>query len=315
MASAIDLVLYGLARGVMLLLAALPLGAALALGRALGAFAYHGLRIRRRVVLGNLRYVLGGSKSERELRAIARAAYRELGMTVVEVLRYSVVDPARQASPIDLAALEPLVERQRRGAPVVVCSPHHGNFDLLGFAAGRAGLEVHAIMKPLKSARFNRLLVGARERFGLRMHMHGADSFQEMFELLFDGKMVALLPDQRPRKYGVVVDFLGRPAETFQGPAVLHLVTEAELVVAVAERLREDPRRHRVHLAFLPPHQPSGDRSADVLAATRRICDAMGEVILRSPEQYFWFHRRWGRAALDEDADRSARLIPGPGSL
>lgn len=289
-----DAVLYAISVLLVRLLAALPLGAALAVGRGLGAVAYHVLRIRRRTVLANLRHVLGDSVPETDIRRIARDAYAQFAMTLVEVLRGSVTEPGQVDVEVEIEHLDRLRALKAARTPVIFCFAHAGNVDAVGIAAGEAGLALHVIMKPLKSPRFNRLLVGARERHGLRPLMKGGDAFLELVDLLEEGAMVALLPDQNAKKHGVRVDFLGRPASTFKGPAVLHLLTGAALVVGVDERLAADPRRHKAHLVFLPPCEETGDRDTDIRAITQRMSDAMGELIRRNPSQYFWFHKRWG---------------------
>jgi KDO2-lipid IV(A) lauroyltransferase len=291
----LDFVLHAAVVALAGFLAVLPLEAALGFGRLIGLLAYHVLPIRRGVVLANLRHVFGGRLAGREIRAIAWAAYGEFGMTLVEVLRASVADPRRFVDHVEIEGVERLASAAAARTPVLVCSPHAGNFDLLGFAAAAQGLEVHALMRPLNSARFDDFIVRARERMGVKVLMAGSEeSFLDCIDLLEAGKLVAMLPDQNAR-HGVTVDFLGKPASTFKGPAVLALLTGAALVVAVDERLARDPRKHRARLTFLPPLAETGDRDADIRAITQAIADSMSAAILRNPAQYFWFHRRWGK--------------------
>ncbi|MFQ5655714.1 MAG: lysophospholipid acyltransferase family protein [Planctomycetota bacterium] len=291
----LDLIAYLFVIGLSRLLAALPLGAALALGRLLGSLGYHIIPIRRRVVLGNLRHVFGASRSDSEIRRIALEAYRELMMNLIEMLRASVADPRRYEPHAELEGLDRLRAAEEAGTPFIICSPHAGNFDLLAYTTAAGGVAPHVFMKPLKSPRFNRLLVGTRERLGLRLLLKGSGSLREMIGLIKRGESVGLLPDQNARSRGVTVDFLGRPASTFQGPAALHLLTNAQIVVALIERLAADPCRHHGRFIFLPPAPRSGDRKADVRRVTQQYCDVMSEAILRNPGQYFWFHRRWGK--------------------
>lgn len=309
-ADIVDSILHGTVVVLIRLLKALPLGTALALGRALGAFAYHVLRIRRRTVLLNLRHILGEGASAADLRRIARSAYGQFAMTLVEVLRCSVTEPGQLDIDVEIEGLDRLHACRAAKTPLIFCFAHAGNVDLVGFGAAAAGLTIHAVMKPLKSLRFNRLLVGSRERHGIRVLMKGADAFLELVEVLEGGGMVALLPDQNPRTHGVRVDFLGQPAATFKGPAVLHLLTGATLVVGIDERRADDPRRHVVHLTFLPPHEETGDRDADIRAVTQRMSDSMGELIRRNPAQYFWFHKRWGTRHARPPAPAAAPTSP-----
>ena len=51
------------------------------LGRWLGRFAFDVLRVRRDVVLANLRVVFGRERDEEEILSLARRSYGELGVT------------------------------------------------------------------------------------------------------------------------------------------------------------------------------------------------------------------------------------------
>jgi KDO2-lipid IV(A) lauroyltransferase len=277
-------------------LAALPLGTALAFGRGLGFLCFHVVRLRRGVVLGNLRYVFGATMTEAEIVAVAGRAYGEFAMTLVEVLRSSGSAAADLKANVEIAGgLAPFEALKAAGTPMIFCQPHAGNFDLAAYAFAALGFPTHTIMRPIKNRRLNDWIRKTRERHGIIVHFKARESLGDFTELLRAGGWAGLLPDQNAKARGVIVDFLGKPASTFRGPALLHLDTGAPIVVAVDERLAADPRKHRVSMTFLPPHRPTADRVADVQAVTQLLSDAMSVQIRRNPAQYFWFHRRFGK--------------------
>ena len=289
-----DFLGYSVVRGLGALFSVMPLSVALAAGRFIGSFWYHIVRVRRAVVIRNLRHVFP-EKSGREIHALARAFFRGFLMNVVENLRLANVTPEEFENRTTIEGFEQVLELQKAGSPLIICAAHAGNFDLLGFSAGARDLELTVVARPVKSQRFHRLIMGTRERFGVHMLIKGAAAFHELFDLIDEGKTVVLLPDQNARAHGVTVDFLGQPASTFQGPAVLHLVTGAPIAVIVDRRSTDDPRDHHACFRFLPPHESTGDRKRDIHAVTQQISDAISGEILENPAQYFWLHRRWGR--------------------
>lgn len=290
-----------------LFLASLPLGFALRLGRLFGDLGYYVIRFRRGVVLGNLRHVFGDRLEEAEIHALAREAYQEALMTLVELLRASRSTPENFEYHAEFENLEPLLEMQAGGQPAILCVPHAANFYLTGFVVGQRGLRFTTLVKRLNAPQYERVLDSARRRFGMEALSKQEASIRQLARLLKSGKWVAMLPDQNARKGGVVVDFLGRPAKTFRGPALLHFLTGAPIVIAVDTRCRKDPRQHHIRTIFIPPFERTEDRQADVVALTEIISDRMSEVILENPAQYLWFHRRWGR-----EASRTGTRV-GPG--
>jgi len=296
-----DILVYAAAVSFMRIASLLPVGAALAVGRLVGRALFSIVRIRRRVVLANLLHVMGDALSAEERTALARDCYRHFGMTAVEVARMSVLGlPAsglRYA--VEPAFAAALVDAHARREGMVVGVPHLGNFDLAAAASITLGIELQVVMKPAHSERMNRLIVASRAKSGMSLHFTTEHIFDRLKELVREGRIVAALPDQNARRRGVKVDFLGKPANLFKGPARLHLETGAPLFVGAAIRSREDPARHEVIGCKVETPPPSGDRERDIAAVTQAMADALSSLVRRAPEQYFWFHRLWGQAAID----------------
>lgn len=307
MLSLAETLAYFLVTGLLIpVTATLRLPTALALGRFLGRFCFRVLRLRRGVALSNLRFVLGETHSPEQLEAFALESYEQFGMTAIEALRNfrNVDDSAAlvEAPP----EFDQIVALHEKGQGLIACSPHYGSFERLAYASAARGLRVAAVMRALENERFDSLIVSCRAAAGVEVLQRGRVSPYALLERLEQGVFLGLLPDQNTR-HGVSVDFLGKPARTYRGPAVLHLRSGAPLVVCVIRRRSDDPTRHRVRVRLLPVYAPTGDRDADIRAVTQRICDAMSELILEAPGQYLWMHRRWGRTASGSGARRHRR--------
>ena len=217
------------------------------------------------------------------------------GMTFVEVLRASGSAPT-DLDLVTFDSLDVFEELKASKVPVVCVEPHLGNFDLAAYAFAKRGFPLHTPMKGLRNPRVQNLLVETRERHGLVVHITRKETYGDLLEVLRAGGWVGMLPDQRPRRgKGVEVDFLGRPARFYAGPAALLLETGARLVLGWEERQKDDPRRHHVYIHVFPPFTPTGDREADVKAIMQQVADKIGDAIRHAPGQYFWFHRLWGK--------------------
>ncbi|MHC4392052.1 MAG: lysophospholipid acyltransferase family protein, partial [Planctomycetota bacterium] len=191
--------------------------------------------------------------------------------------------------------VEPFRERRAAGQPLIILQSHFGNFDLVAYAFATQGFPLHTVMKKLRNKKLNELLVTTRQQHDITVHLKGKETFSTLREALQRGDWIGVLPDQRPRRgRGVEVQFLGKPARLFQGPALLHLETGAPIAYCFGTRQNE-PGRHHVTFEFLTPRTPTEDREADVRAVMQQIADAMERAIRRHPDHYFWFHRLWGK--------------------
>jgi KDO2-lipid IV(A) lauroyltransferase len=277
------------------LLARLPHGFVLACFRGLADCAV-ALGIRQRIVMQNLDLVYGGSLPLAEKRRIARSATRNLLMTLAEMARSS--HPRARDEVASMLVFEPAelmddFAADPRGTLFAVA--HSGNFDLCGLRfVTKYGRGVAVVMKPLGTPRFNEALIGARESYGFEViRTDEGDVVARSAERLRTGRHVCVLPDQFARRSGVVVDFLGVPASTHAGPGLAVLrAPGSRLCVAVDTRVDDGPR-HVCRIVEITDFTPTADADADVLALTRRIADAMGDVVHKYPESYLWHHRRW----------------------
>ncbi len=280
------LLLYGL----LLLARPLPRRFLLAVGRWLGWLTWHVFRYRRTVVLENLQHAFGNEMDARRLRKLALDFYRHLGMTLMEFL---VFPRLRRRDFLELVEVEgdrhlQAVVRQGRGALFV--TGHLGNWELLAARAAASGFKVTAAAKTQSNARVDRIQNDIRHRAGVGI-LRTDSGVRGMLKALRGGGILALVADQDAGREGCFVDFLGRPASFFKGPALLAYRTGVPLVTVFIQRLPGG--RHRV--VFEPPvvADPGWDEATAVRELTAHHAARLEAAVRRAPEQYFWVHRRW----------------------
>jgi KDO2-lipid IV(A) lauroyltransferase len=85
------------------------------------------------------------------------------------------------------------------------------------------------------------------------------------------------------------VPFLGRGAQTPVGPARLAAKTGAALLPMVIQM--DEDRRHTVTVGS---EVLGGNGSSTAVSETTARCnEVLGELIMKRPEQWVWFHDRW----------------------
>ena len=256
----------------------------LRMGEWLGALVWM-LGVRRAVALDGLTRAFP-DLSERERRRIGRAAYRQLGRSLAEI-----VLPLREA------ALDGLVRFDRwdiletalaGGHGAVVAVAHFGNFELLSRAAARRGLKLSVVVRNLRDP-FGRWLFRTRTRTGVH-HLADRGSSLDAMAILRRGEVLALAVDQnmRPTR-GIFVDFFGHKASTTPAPAVFSRRSGAPLLAVFPIRQPDG-----THLAvFRGPFTTALSGHAAVEDLTQQITRAVEEEVRARPDHWFWVHRRW----------------------
>lgn len=269
------------------LFSALPLGAALCVGRALGRFfALIAPRHRRRA-LENLAACFP-EKSEAELRGICHRMFVNQGMNMVEMFRWMGGRDAELRARIDASELrEDLVRDARRGLVALVA--HVGNFDLMGlWAASIVPLTI--ISKEIKNAGLNQFWMEKRASAGLNI-VPAHNSYRACLNVIKKGGVLGFILDQNmTRKEGVFVDFFGRPACTTAGLAMLAWHSQAPVLPFFMVR-KPDGSHHLLVKELIPPPASRDERS--LTEATQRYTKVIEDVIRAYPDQWIWMHRRW----------------------
>lgn len=245
------------------------------IGAALGVLAYW-LGVRRRVALENLARAFP-EKTEKERRAIARAAYAQLGRSLVELIQ---PPPA-----VEFDGWE-IYERARAHGRGVVCAiAHYGNFELLARAVARRGVKLTLIGRRLRGV-FNRWLVESR---GVQT-LPDRNSSAAALAALRRGEVLAVAVDQNMRpSRGVFVDFFGTPASTTPAAAVYALRAGSPLLFAYA--VRYNFRTHVVKV--LGPFETPKRGHEAVVDLTQQVTRAVEKAVREHPDHWFWVHRRW----------------------
>lgn len=281
---------YGSFRVLSALLLTLPEGVALAMGATLGWLAGNVLRIRRKDVDAHLARAFPEATPTWR-RRVAQACYVHLGREGVAMFRLASLDRDAVIARTQVVGIEAVEASVRAGTGALIVTGHIGNWELGAAALAARGLPFDVVAKGMANEAFERDLVAARERLGLRVVQVGRAS-REVFRSLRAGHLVGLVADQNAGRSGVFVPFFGRLASTARGPALFALRTGAPIFLGLCLRVPGRGLRYRVTLRRLPA-EVTGDLEGDILRVTRAHTTALEEAVRTVPEQYFWQHRRW----------------------
>lgn len=289
------LVVSGLALGVALPMAYLPLWISYPLGEALGRLAFVLDRRHRKVAIDNLALAFGDLYRPDEILAMARSTFRCLGQTFVDTCRLGRLSPQALAAMVRVEGAEVLESPKARGRGIIYVTGHFGPWEYLpalpALSAHFAGESLTVVARPLDNPYLDRLLHALRKRWGSRIVDKG-EAMKVVSDALRRGGDVGVLIDQHvAQREGVLVNFFGHPACTTPAPAFWALRSGAAVVPIVI--LREGRGRFRVLLGKEVTALRTGVVKEDVAALTAAMTSALEELIRRRPEQWFWVHRRW----------------------
>ena len=298
--------IYLVIRGFGFLVNLLPEGLALWVGKQLGHWAYFIDFEHRRVAIKNLEIAFGGEKSGSEIRGIALRTFENLGMNLVEFLRFPGLESEKLMEKLEIEGKFHVDAALRRRKGIIFLLGHIGNWELLGYGSRLLGGNLMAIARPLKENRWlDRFIGEVRRSTGLHV-LSSKRVAQKVVAALRQNKMVGILIDQREKRgEGIGVQFFGESASTTPASAFFALKTGAAVIPVYTTRL--EGGRHRIVVE--PPLEliTTGDKAEDLRINTQRHTEILESIIRRQPDQWFWIHRRWERKAKDRTRSRMRR--------
>jgi Kdo2-lipid IVA lauroyltransferase/acyltransferase len=275
----------------LLPLHALPVAAALELGRATGRAAAMALPRYRRRAEEQLRAAFPAKSAEWAAQT-AIACFEHFGQMTAEMLKAPRSASSRQwASMVKVKGEKAILNVAREGKGVIFVSGHLGNWELGAQWAGRNNLKLTSVAHRSRNARLNERMERERKSRGhTTVGMDGA--FRGLIRALRQGSIVALLTDRNPRDTGMLVPFFGRDILTVTTPALLSCATGAPIVPFACLR---DGKAFRYTLHFDEPLRPDleAPRDREISRLTRAATAALERHIRLAPEQWQWMHRRW----------------------
>ncbi len=306
--------IYLVFRGFGCIINLFPEGFALWVGRQLGRLAYFIDLEHRHVAFKNLELAFGGEKSGNEIRGIALRAFENLGMNLIEFLRFPGLKNEKLMEKVEIEGRSHVEAALKRGKGIIFLLGHIGNWELLGCMSRVLGNNLMAIARPIKKNRWlDRFIGEVRRSTGLQV-LSSKRVAHQVVSALRRNEMVGILIDQREKRgEGIGVEFFGENASTTPASAFFALKTGAAVIPVYTIRL--DGGRHRI--VAEPPVGliETGEKAGDIRFNTQRHTEVLESIIRRFPDQYFWIHRRWERKEKDRTRSRMRRygkFIRGP---
>jgi KDO2-lipid IV(A) lauroyltransferase len=268
-------------------LRALPRSWALALGAAVGQVGWW-LRIRRKLVLANLRQAFP-QLPEKERVQLAAAAARNFGRTVAEFVRFAGRDRQRVAELVEVVGLPALQEALAQGRGAIVVTAHLGAWALYVTALAARGVSAALLVGRQHNPYVDRFILAIPGE-AVRFISKGRTAPREILRALQEGRAVVMVADQDAGPRGTFAPFFGKLVSTLPLPGAMVARYRTPLFLMAGFRVQAG--RHFVTLAPLPEPQHAEETAVreEVAAQCNR---ALEEAIRQHPEQYFWYHRRF----------------------
>ncbi len=261
--------------------------------RSLARAAYAVNKKHRRIAEVNIDFAYGqGVIDEERKKEIIVCAYENMIKNLVGIVTNLDVTKEELLDKCEYEGLEIVERLKKEGRKIVFATAHYGNWEALGKAVTvKTGLKMVAVGRELDSEAMNEVLKKSRERFDTELvSKHGA--MRKLVKALKEDKTVGILVDQNTADdEGLLVKFFGKDARQTPVTSVLARRFDAAIVPVFCEYTGVDSYK----LTFYEPIfcAKTDDVERDILECTQAQSNVIEAQIRKSPNVWFWFHKRW----------------------
>ncbi len=269
----------------------IPLSWAMALGRFIGWIWYYIIPIRRKLSLENINRALGAELSRKAQEKTIREFYGNFCMYIMEVLRIPYMTAEENEKRVEIVGREHMEAALAEGKGVILVATHNDNVDLGGCSMAMRGLPISVVVKQMGKMA-EAFISRVRQNTGVIL-ISRKKSGNHIKELLAENKIVTIVVDQHLAPYRTIVcDFFGQRAATTHAPARFGFETGAPIITGIIQR-KQKHGYHRIVLSPFVLETPYADLDLNIRYNTERLNRIVEGWIRETPNQWWWFHKRW----------------------
>ena len=230
---------------------------------------------------------------EAELRRLLAAQWDNVGRLSAEFqMMHRLFAEAGRIEVINGERLEAI---RASGQSVVFVSGHLSNWEVMPMTIVQYGVACQMTYRAANNPYIDRRIVESRRKYGVELFAPKGDmGSRDILAGLKCGQSVALMNDQKFNG-GIAAPFFGVEAFTAPGPTRLALRASGVLQTMSVQRTRGARFRVVVHEPIVL--ERSGCRARDIDAGVGRINAFIEACVRERPQEWFWVHRRWPKAA------------------
>lgn len=283
---------YGLLRALSAVIQNLPLRMAFIIGCCLAWFVHYIVRFRVITARRRIKEVFGDRFTDPEIKHIAWISWRNICFNVIEIMRMKSVNHKYITKYMDTRSLILLEKLIESGKGAVLCVPHMGNWDLGGISAHLMGIPFFFIARRQKNPWTDAYLNRMRQVTGVETIMSDDQGMlRDAVKRLKRGMVFAILPDVRSRTPALKIPYLNGEANIAHGTSLFAHLADVPVIPALTRRVGWFRHEWAIGNPIYP--DKTVDREQDFQRMTNSVFHFFNQAVQQTPEQYFWYNKRW----------------------
>jgi Kdo2-lipid IVA lauroyltransferase/acyltransferase len=251
---------------------------------------FYFIPIRKKTVLENLTYAFP-EYSKDKIRKIAFDSYKSFSISLVEILYMPFLKKNKMESMVQCANADLILRKFHEKNGVILLSAHYGNWEYIAASIGiQIGIPFKVVVKPQRNPYVTKWLNKVRTKWKNEVVSLGI-SIRQIYKVLKEKNIVAMVADQRGPAEGIRVNFFGRKVSIYPGPVILSLKTNAPIIYGI--NVRQPGYVYKTYMYEIDKSNLPENEEEKIIELSQRHTSYLEKVIRENPEQWLWMHKLW----------------------
>ena len=275
---------YSLLKLISIFFLCFPRIISIRIGHALGLLIYFIYPKRKEVVKSNLKIAFP-NKAKQDLEKLIKKVYIHYTILMIEFLRQRRFNPQEIKIHIDEKTKEILSTKTGQ----IFMTAHIGNWEM-SIPILSQFKKIAAVVRIQNNSGGDKFIQESRQFNNTKLiSMRG--SKKEMMKSLINGKILILASDQNAKHRGTKVKFFNKDTSVPKGAAYFHYKTKCPIIVGFCILNKDYTYNFKLRTLDIINNNDIENTCIDV---NKKYSLLLEQQIKQNPEQYFWFHKKWG---------------------
>lgn len=266
------------------------------MGDKIGILLYYANKEGREIVFKRINFIFGKKKSKNGIEKIVKTQFSDLIRSVF----YGAIIPHLSSSMIkNIVVLKnkEYIERYMNKRGIIGVFAHFGEPWLMFTRLACEGYKVNILWGGPNRRLYTTTRDRIAKKWNINFILYKNHITSELQNLLDNNEFLMLSLDLDKPTNGIFVDFLGYPASTAVGPALLGLKTNSIFLPIFCIKSGKEKYKYEVITCSpIEPKKISGDMDQNVLENTCTLTKIIESFVEAHPELWNWFENRWKTA-------------------
>ena len=262
----------------------------LCLGRVLGTFIYYIIPIRKKVAKINISIAFP-KLSDKEVNKIILKSYKHYGMLLFEFITQNNKNIYNNIVELDNKTKKCLTDDVGK----ILMTAHIGNWEIMLPIISKFK-KVIGVARQQKNKGANKFIIENRSFNNVEL-ISNKGSTRKMAKALLKNKILLLVCDQNAKSKGNKLLFFNKESSFPKGPGYFHFLTNSELIYGFC--ILNKDYKYELKIRNLNIEKKIEQKDELVIQINRLYIKKLEEIIIKYPEQYFWFHKKWDKTIYD----------------